>query len=82
MLSQRLAEARGNGGNQSFLEGREGRMQPPVERHGIQDIRGLRAAVRDERVILRSLETRIVEIDVRETMTGGREIDDASARLE
>src|SRR6202050_1652474 len=57
-------------------------LEPIVERDCIEDVRGLRSAVRGERRILGPLETRIVDIHVADLMTRGGERDDARGGLQ
>ncbi len=53
-----------------------------IEPYGEEDVRGLRAAIRRERIIGRMLEIGIVQIDVGTPVPGGRDHDDATARSE
>src|SRR5580698_5975962 len=51
----------------------------PVKRHGEKNVRGLRAAVGDERFVRRSLKIGIVQVYVGKTVTCGREVDQSAA---
>ena len=51
----------------------------PVKRDGEKNVRGLRAAVGDERFVGRSLKIGIVQVYVGKTVTCGREVDQPAA---
>jgi hypothetical protein len=55
---------------------------PAIELHCKQNIGGLRSPISDERLIGCSLEVRVIEVDIRETMAGGGEIDQASSIMD
>src|SRR5580704_14657741 len=58
------------------------RAVPAVKRDREKDVRSLRAAVRGERFIRRTLKIGIGQVHVRKAMTGGRKVDQPTARPE
>src|SRR5215831_15031178 len=52
---------------------------PLVEGHGEEDVRGLRSAIGDERLVGRPFEVGIVEVDIGEAVTRRRQVDQPPA---